>query len=170
MADNAVGSRPSRSPAIRFRSLHRTVGNTSRSWARKSRSHKDLKKTGALRGIDKRTVKVVWEVIQSIKAGDPATGVTAADIKGPEWEVSTDPNPPSDWPHFLSKSVAPPKDFQKRIASVLPLERLQEVKPLCSFTAAGIPMDACAMRSSAFSIAYRNTRRTTAAPPEAAVR
>jgi hypothetical protein len=57
---------------------------------------KTLKKTGALSGIDKHCAATVWEVIQSIKAGTATTGVTDADIKAPEWEVLTHPNPPTD--------------------------------------------------------------------------
>jgi hypothetical protein len=100
---------------------------------------KTLKKTGALPGIDKHSPKAVWDVIQSIKAGTAGTGVTAADIKGPEWEVLTDPNPPTDWPHFLSKRVEAPKEFKEQIAGVLLLERLREVNALLGFTRVEAP-------------------------------
>lgn len=100
---------------------------------------KTLKKTGALPGIDKHSPKDIWDVIQSIKSGTAATGVTGADIKGPEWEVLTDPNPPIDWPHFLSKRVEVPKDFKKQIAGVLLLERLREVNALLGFTRVEAP-------------------------------
>jgi hypothetical protein len=98
-----------------------------------------LKKTGALPGIDKHSPKAVWDVIQSIKGGTAATGVADVDIKGPEWEVLTDPNPPTDWPHFLSKRVEAPKEFRKRIAGVLLLERLREVNALLGFTRVEAP-------------------------------
>ncbi len=100
---------------------------------------KTLKKTGALAGIDKHTPKDIWAVIQSIKSGADTSGVTEADIKGPEWEVLTDPNPPTDWPHFLSKTVKPPVEFTKKIASVLLLERLREVNALLGFTRVEAP-------------------------------
>src|SRR5262249_14920034 len=80
---------------------------------------KTLKKTGALAGIEKHSAKTIWEVVQQLKSGGGAAAVTAADIKDPEWEVLTDPNPPTDWPHFLSKPVDAPKEFQKKIAGVL---------------------------------------------------
>ncbi|MBS1833240.1 MAG: DUF1998 domain-containing protein [Acidobacteria bacterium] len=98
-----------------------------------------LKKTGALPGIDKHSASAVWEIVRSIKEGGGTGGVTAADIKGPEWEVLTDPNPPTDWPHFLSKAVAAPKGFEKRIAGVLMLERLREVNALLGFTRVEAP-------------------------------
>lgn len=98
-----------------------------------------LKKTGALPGIDKHTSKAIWDVVQQFKSGGTGAGVTEADIKGPEWEVLTDPNPPTDWPHFLSKPVDVPKGFEKKIASVLLLERLREVNALLGFTRVEAP-------------------------------
>jgi hypothetical protein len=103
---------------------------------------KALKKSGALAGIDKHSPAAVWEVIQSIKAGTASSGVGEADIKGPEWAVLTDPNPPTDWPHFLSKAVAAPTGFEIKIASVLLLERLREVNALLGFTRVEAPEEA----------------------------
>jgi Domain of unknown function (DUF1998) len=100
---------------------------------------KTLKRTGNLAGIDKHTPKAVWDVVQSIKNGTVASAVTEADIKGPEWDVLTDPNPPTDWPHFLSKKVEAPADYKKRISSVLLLERLREVNALLGFTRVEAP-------------------------------
>ena len=98
-----------------------------------------LKKTSALPGIDKHTPKAIWEVIQALKGGRADTGVTDADIKGPEWEVLTDPNPPTDWPHFLSKSADVPTGYEKQLAGVLLLERLREVNALLGFTRVEAP-------------------------------
>ncbi|MGE9010699.1 DrmB family protein [Leptospira interrogans] len=100
---------------------------------------KTLKKTGTLAGIDKHSALDIWNVIQSIKSGATTTGVTEADIKGPEWSVLTDPHPPTDWPHFLSKTVDPPKGYNKWIAGVLLLERLREVNALLGFTRVEAP-------------------------------
>ncbi|SMF06463.1 protein of unknown function [Alteromonadaceae bacterium Bs31] len=95
---------------------------------------KILKKTGALPGIDKHEPKDIWSAIEAIKSGKHNGSVSVADIKGPEWEVLTNPNPPSDWPHFLSRSVTPPAGFEAKIANVLLLERLREVNALIGFT------------------------------------
>lgn len=102
---------------------------------------KTLKKTGALPGIDKHPANAIWEIVQAIKAGNVGTGVSDADIKQPEWEVLTDPNPPTDWPHFLSKPVQVPKAYESKIASVLLLERLREVNALLGFTRVEAPED-----------------------------
>ncbi|WP_199261570.1 DrmB family protein [Paracoccus binzhouensis] len=99
---------------------------------------KTLKKTGALPGIDKHTPKAIWDVIEAIRFGK-AAGVSGADIKGPEWDVLTDPNPPTDWPHFLSKPAAVPAAYKKQLHSVLLLERLREVNALLGFTRVEAP-------------------------------
>lgn len=100
---------------------------------------KTLKKTGALAGIDKHDAKAVWEVVQSIKNGTVSAGVTEADIKGPEWDVLTDPHPPTDWPFFLSKAALAPKSFESKISGTLLLERLREVNALLGFTRVEAP-------------------------------
>lgn len=60
--------------------------------------------------------------------------VSESDIKRPEWEVLTNSNPPTDWPHFLSRRVDVPKGFETKIQGVLQLERLREVNALIGFT------------------------------------
>ena len=100
---------------------------------------KTLKKTGALTGIDKHSSESIWTVIQDIKLGKKQEAVSESDIKGPEWEVLTDPNPPTDWPHFLSKVVDVPQGFENKISSVLLLERLREVNALLGFTRVEAP-------------------------------
>ena len=71
--------------------------------------------------------------------GKTQSQVTETDIKGPEWEVLTDPSPPTDWPHFLSKPAKTPKGFENRISGVLLLERLREVNALLGFTRVEAP-------------------------------
>ena len=58
---------------------------------------KTLKKTGALPGIDKHPVEAIWKAIEAFRAGEEED-VTESDIKAPEWEILTDPNPPTDYP------------------------------------------------------------------------
>lgn len=102
---------------------------------------KTLKKTGVLPGIDKHSPAAIWSAIEAVRSGDTLTQVSAADIKEPEWEVLTDPSPPTDWPHFLSKPAAVPDNFDRCIASVLLLERLREVNALLGFTRVDAPDD-----------------------------
>ena len=65
--------------------------------------------------------------------------MSEADIKGPEWAVLTEANPPTDYPHFMSKKVEKPQGFGKYIARVLLLERLREVNALLGFTRVEAP-------------------------------
>ena len=98
-----------------------------------------LRKAGALPGIDKYSPAAIWAAIEAIRGDDVQSYVSEADIKGPEWEVLTDPSAPTDWPHFLSRPVAVPKPFENRISGVLLLERLREVNALLGFTRVEAP-------------------------------
>jgi hypothetical protein len=101
---------------------------------------KVLKKAGALPGIDKFTPSAIWKAIDSRRSGgDEAAGVNETDIKGPEWAVLTEVNPPTDYPHFMSKKVEKPLGFGRYIARVLLLERLREVNALLGFTRVEAP-------------------------------
>ncbi len=98
-----------------------------------------LKKTGALPGIDKYPASSIWSAIESHRAGGGQQDVSEADIKSPEWEVLTEANPPTDYPHFMSKKVGTPPAFSKQIGRVLLLERLREVNALLGFTRVEAP-------------------------------
>ncbi|GDX89118.1 hypothetical protein LBMAG45_09740 [Nitrospirota bacterium] len=100
---------------------------------------KMLKKTGALLGIDKYEPTAIWSAIEVHRSGKGQEVVGEADIKGPEWDVLTEANPPTDYPHFMSKKVATPLGFQSRISRVILLERLREVNALLGFTRVEAP-------------------------------
>lgn len=99
---------------------------------------KTLKKTAALPGIDKYPTESIWKAIQAYRSGEEED-VSEADIKAPEWEILTDPNPPTDYPHFMSKKVATPSGFEPYVGRVLLLERLREVNALLGFTRVEAP-------------------------------
>lgn len=100
---------------------------------------KALKKREAIPGLDEFSVDEIWDAIEEKKKGKTESSIDASDIKGPEWKVLTNPNPPTDWPHFLSKTVLAPKGFERPIKSVLLLERLREVNALLGFTRVEAP-------------------------------
>ena len=102
---------------------------------------KTLKKTGTLPGIDKHTSAEIWDAIEAARAGKVRSHIAGADIKGPEWEALTDPGPPRDGPHFLSRPAAVPNGFENRISGILLLERLREVNTLLGFTRVEAPED-----------------------------
>jgi hypothetical protein len=100
---------------------------------------KALIKNSVLPGIEKYSVDEIWDVIEGIRTGSLETFVTQSDIKGPEWDVFIEPNPPTDWPHFLSERAAVPRKFTSQIEDVLLLKRLREVNALVGFTRVEAP-------------------------------
>lgn len=100
---------------------------------------KVLKKRGEAQGIEKHEPETVWAAIESHRNGGEQEHVGEADIKGPEWDVLTETNPPTDYPHFMSKKVGTPQGLAKHISRVLLLERLREVNALLGFTRVEAP-------------------------------
>lgn len=100
---------------------------------------KTLTKTNSLPGIDKYQADEIWLAVQDRKDGNAAKLVSEGDIKGPEWDVLISPNPPTDWPHFLSSKVARPEAYKDVLESVLLLERLREVNALIGYTRVEAP-------------------------------
>jgi hypothetical protein len=70
---------------------------------------KTLKKTGALPGIDKYTGQPSGRPSRRTEKAAEGWSWMKADIKGPEWDVLTEANPPTDYPHFMSKKVGTPR-------------------------------------------------------------
>ena len=100
---------------------------------------KVLVKNALLPGIDKYSPEEVWNVIDAINKGEIGDDISQEDIKAPEWEVFIEPNPSTDWPHFLSEPVETPTHFKKEIKNVLLLKRLREVNALIGFTRVEAP-------------------------------
>lgn len=101
---------------------------------------KTLVKNGNLPGINKCGHSDIWKAVEDRKEGRSGiTVISEGDIKGPEWDVLTSDDPPTDWPHFLSRKVKTPKGYQDRLASVLLLERLREVNALIGYTRVEAP-------------------------------
>jgi hypothetical protein len=101
---------------------------------------KGLKRSGSLPGIDKFEPDVIWQAISERQSGTAATpAVGEVDLKRPEWEVLTDTNPRTDFPHFLASPVSVPTDYVSKVHSVVLLERLREVNALIGYTRVEAP-------------------------------
>lgn len=85
--------------------------------------------------FEKWDYKVIWKAIQDKKdhAGEQVV-IREDDVKIPEWNVLTSANPPSDWPHFLSRKTTVPEQYSDLICDVLLLERLRKVNALIGYT------------------------------------
>lgn len=103
-------------------------------------SLKIFKKRGILPGLDRYGVDEIWKAIEKKRKGEGGKKqVAEGDVKLPEWAVLTHPNPPTDWPHFLSEKIPPPKKFSSLISGVLLLKRLREVNALIGYTRVEAP-------------------------------
>lgn len=100
---------------------------------------KTLTKANSLPGIDKYTAEEIWKAVQERKNGGSSDIISEGDIKEPEWDVLTSPNPPTDWPHFLSSEADVPSEYINIFHSVLLLERLREVNALIGYTRVEAP-------------------------------
>jgi hypothetical protein len=101
---------------------------------------KGLKRSGSLPGIEKFEPEEIWSAIEAKRSGATApAGSSEVDLKRPEWRVLTDPNPRTDFPHFLATPVSVPPDFSSKLQSVLLLERLREVNALIGYTRVEAP-------------------------------
>lgn len=98
---------------------------------------KTLKRSAQLPGIEQFNDQQVWEAIESYRSGSKE--IDQKDLKGPEWDALTSENPPTDYPHFMSKKTGVPPDFSSQIDAVLLLERLREVNALLGFTRVEAP-------------------------------
>jgi len=95
-----------------------------------------------LPGINKYEPDEIWNAIQERKDGCKTESLNERDIKEPEWEMLISPNPPTEWPQFLSRKVNKPSSFKDVFDSVLLLERLREVNALIGYTRVEAPEDA----------------------------
>lgn len=100
---------------------------------------KTLSRRGEAQGIGEHDPVAVWSAIEAHRTGEVPVTIGESDIKGPEWDVLTQPNPPTDYPHFMSKTVGTPTTFGPYISRVLLLERLREVNALMGFTRVEAP-------------------------------
>ena len=97
---------------------------------------------GKLPGLSEYEPSEIWGAIEAQRLSGTNDDVGESDIKGPEWEVLVQANPPTDYPHFMSKKVSTPKGFEPFITRVLLLERLREVNALLGFTRVEAPEEA----------------------------
>jgi hypothetical protein len=101
---------------------------------------KAFNKRGVLPGMDRYGADEIWKAIEKKRNGEGGKKqVVEGDVKLPEWAILTHPNPPTDWPHFLSERIAPPTQFASLISSVLLLKRLREVNALVGYTRVEAP-------------------------------
>jgi hypothetical protein len=95
---------------------------------------------GNLRGFEEYDDTKVWQAIQAKRAGTVASTETA-DLKEPEWQVFSSPNPSLNTIDFELTPVAAPVGFEPFFEKVVRVERLREVRALVGFTRIDSPGD-----------------------------
>jgi hypothetical protein len=78
----------------------------------------------------------IWGAIESTRAGsgESEAGGPEVDLKRPEWEALSVPDPALASSDFLLTPVQPPPMFERELSAVVLAERLREVSSLIGFT------------------------------------
>lgn len=103
------------------------------------KAFKDIGQLGVFAGYDDAKV---WEAIQAKReSSELRTDEEVLDLKGPEWKVFSQPESAEPTEDFRLRCVSPPEGYRGRIADVVLVERLREVRALVGFTRIGSPGD-----------------------------
>ena len=77
----------------------------------------------------------LWKAIQRKRTGiETEDESVKPDLRSPEWQVLSQPDPARNSSDFRLRPVEPPAGFANRIAQVVLVERLREVQALVGFT------------------------------------
>lgn len=95
---------------------------------------------GNLRGFEDFDDAKVWKAIESKRSGAGAEADNA-DLKEPEWQVFSAPDPTRNSADFELTPVAAPVGFEAFFEKVVRVERLREVRALVGFTRIESPGD-----------------------------
>jgi hypothetical protein len=105
-------------------------------------SARDVKlKRKLLRGLAAYTEEQVWEAIEKKKSGAGQDDEKVLDLREPEWNVFSNPDPKLNSRDFKLRTVEPPKSYKSILEKVVLAERLREVRSLIGFTRIESPGD-----------------------------
>ncbi|MGH7307072.1 MAG: DrmB family protein [Candidatus Rokuibacteriota bacterium] len=99
-----------------------------------------FRQIGQLAAFTKYTDDELWAAIEG-RRHQQGGGAAAGDLKLPEWELLSQPDPERNTHDFLVKPGAPPSQYEARLARVVLVERLREVRALIGFTRIESPGD-----------------------------
>ena len=100
-----------------------------------------FRQIGQLRAFGDYTDEEIWQTIQrrnSIGADETDGPV---ELKAPEWEVFSNPDPSRNSPDFRLRKVDVPREYGQHIDQVVLAERVREVSALVGFTRIDCPED-----------------------------
>lgn len=99
-----------------------------------------FRQIGQLGAFTGYTDEQVWQAVEARRRAEPDTDAKGG-LKGPEWELLSQPDPDRNTEDFLVKAVAPPPDYTAKLSRVVLVERLREVRALIGFTRIESPGD-----------------------------
>jgi hypothetical protein len=105
-------------------------------------SARDLKmKRKLLKGMASYSEDQIWDAVQKRKSGAEEEDDEYPDLRRPEWQVLSHPDPTLNSRHFKLRVVQPPRAYQHALTKVVLAERLREVRALIGFTRIESPGD-----------------------------
>jgi hypothetical protein len=105
------------------------------------RDIKVLRSVGVLKPFASYEDAQVWEALQNKRRGDGDEDQQPTDLREPEWQVFSSPDPARNSRDFQLRIVDVPKGYKKHFDKVVLAERLREVRALVGFTRIGSPGD-----------------------------
>ena len=98
-----------------------------------------FRQIGQLPGLAKYADDEIWKALEARRHAGGEEAVT--DLKTPEWELLTHPDPSRETVDFRVRKVAAPHDYADRLSGIVLVERLREVRALIGFTRIQSPGD-----------------------------
>ncbi|MCZ2109538.1 MAG: DUF1998 domain-containing protein [Dehalococcoidia bacterium] len=102
---------------------------------------KVLGKSGMLGSLADYKADEIWMALQAMRGGGDGEQ-ESPDLKRPEWDAFTSPNPPQNWPDFMVTRINAPKGYESKFDFTVVAERLREVNALIGFTRVEPPEEA----------------------------
>lgn len=100
-----------------------------------------LRDVGVLKPFAAYPDEQVWQGLQKKREGAGEPDQPAGDLREPEWQVFSNPDPARNGRDFWLRVVDAPKGYKKLFDKVVLAERLREVRALVGFTRVGSPGD-----------------------------
>ena len=105
-------------------------------------SPRDVKmKRKLLRGVASYSEEQIWQAVEKKKSGHDQGEDEVSDLRDPEWEVFSNPDPSLDSRDFKLRVVDPPPNYEHILEKVVLAERLREVRAQIGFTRIESPGD-----------------------------
>lgn len=98
-----------------------------------------LRDVGALRDFAAYSDDQLWEAIERRRREGEGVPPGEGDLKAPEWEVLSRPDPGRNSRDFQLRSLEPPEGYRQYFERLVLVERLREVRALIGFTRIDAP-------------------------------